>query len=415
MSFKTNLLGIPFSGTILVTAGKGAALLPQAGLQASEYIVDTGRQLLTVSSGRGVTSGTQPETIPLHREEGRGHFALAADVSEALFTGRTAAEVAVPLGFFLLGLSARHLYRKLTFSPPPPQVGSTPPPRGSTPPLRWSSTPPPGPLQLPRVKLRGLPAAERDFWKSYLTPTALKLTPGAYVDNAKEGARYARRLQKQLLSFLAQRPQLSDGFFRVFGELAEGYLSMQPVFGRHVEDASCANVFHQLRTLIGDPRVLADARIDPVLERLADLPSGAPVDFGMYVREGRFGNRELHPHVTTGFLSTADRLTANPKLWQNEVGSKLMSSIAEALRYMAVSNPEKTRELRVRMLNHVPEQFQDSPMALHLLTTFTTREDEQALKEIAAEDSPHPPQAKLAARAILDGFYVDETELRLSI
>ncbi len=194
---------------------------------------------------------------------------------------------------------------------------------------------------------------------------------------------------------------IPDAVFEQLELLAREYMALRPQHCEQYDNPGLTLKYSQLHAFIRHPSFVKDKRCLPVFEVLSDLEHAEPWNFNMYVyfedvyylREG-FGVEHL---------PVFQMLIDNDKLWQGrsrEMVRVFFASVAEAVDKISKDHPKETLPLRLALLGRL-DGNSIAEIAFHVVYTFTTEEDEEALRELIEKDE----KGTEIARRILSGGY----------
>jgi hypothetical protein len=121
--------------------------------------------------------------------------------------------------------------------------------------------------------------------------------------------------------------------------------------------------------------------------------------------QGKEDGYVLKPDVTLDFVSAAERIAANPKLWRKEMGRVCMTSMAEAIGILTQQDPERTRSARLKLLSEADRSSDPATILRHLVYTFGADQDKKALREIVHDPKLVGTYLQDQAKKILEAYY----------
>jgi hypothetical protein len=254
----------------------------------------------------------------------------------------------------------------------------------------------------PSIETFGLSKDEADFlsaWVSCVGP-AVQARPGSIIRHIVSGF-FSNCIQNNAC--------LTDGFFKVVEQLARGYAVMQD--GDQALGIESVELQALFSTLLAEPRIIADPRIDRTLEILAGVGASIPIDEHAFVEMwgGQTSLKDAAKH-TKGFADAVARLVRNPRLWTGEFGIAFMPCLAEMSVPMCEIAPEQARQMRFALLinSSLLSYGGRKSVQEHIKDAFDPEIDREWLAQIASRrwPAPHPEGAAELARLILDRFHL---------
>jgi hypothetical protein len=202
----------------------------------------------------------------------------------------------------------------------------------------------------------------------------------------------------------------SDELFEVFHQIALNYARMEPGHCEHGLAPEFDAHYNQLYSLISEPRILMDQRFEKVLDVVAGMGEEHPISFNMFVKYDIDAERDgaylLDSRVTMEFVGAAERFASKPEYYRGEFGRVFMSSIAEAIKHIAIKNPSETLGARIKMLEMAELRGNNNSCLLFCLVySFQSAEDRAVLKKMRNGDKPTNRFAREQATLILRGEY----------